>query len=208
MMSAERTGRITITALAALSLATVGCQSSTTEPLPDLSFDEGRATVGDTTAAGSDSTVAPSDSTGTPGDTTSTGATPLPAEEIVTLYASSHSGITEEGQQTVVDVDAWVEVWGRIHATVSPAPPAPEVDFAEQRVLVFAAGTRPNGGHRLELGSVTSDAAGLTVLVKDVVPGPGCLTTQEITNPVLALALPASPDGLVISVERVYDECS
>jgi hypothetical protein len=188
----------------ALALASLACSAGTTEPLPDLSVGEGQAPGG----TDSGSTTEP-DTTGStsPGDTTTTGETPLPADEIVTLYASSQSGVVDEGQEIIDDAGAWAAAWNSLHSGVVPVPPVPEVDFAARRVVLVTAGERPNGGHRLELVEVTSGDTGMTVRVNDVVPGPSCLTAQVISHPALAISVPRTADAPAVLVERVYDGC-
>jgi hypothetical protein len=190
-----------------LALAALGCGETTTEPLPDLSIGDAQASgdSGSTTPQDTSGTTStPPDTTAAPGDSTSTDPA---AADVVTLYASSQSGVQEAGQQIIENADAWAAAWSELHANVTPEPAVPDVDFTARRVVLVTAGERPNGGHRFELVEVTSGDAGSTVHVNDVVPGPSCLTAQVISYPALAISIARTGDAPVILVERVYDDC-
>ena len=186
-------------ASAMVALSALACET-VTEPLPDMPFLHESSALCTGTS--------PSDTTSTPGDTTGTTSTPLPAGEVETLFSGSQSGIEDERRQIVEDDGAWAAVWSELHAFVGSEPARPTVDFGERRVAVVTSGTRSTGGHRLELVEVTSDGTNLHVAVHDVQPGPGCLTTQEITHPALAISVPRTGDELLVTVDRVYDDCS
>lgn len=111
-----------------------------------------------------------------------------------------YSGITSRQAFVIRDQAAWSELWQNIHATTTPAPPLPEVDFSQEMVLAAALGTRSSGGYDVVLGDAAEDAAGLHVEVTESSPGAGCATTQALTQPV-DLARMQRHDGPVQFVE-------
>lgn len=171
-------------AAAAFAVAALACDGAT-QPLLDAALLDGSPTSGDESMS-----------------------TPLPADAVETLFSGSQSGIDDERRQVVEDDGVWATVWSELHAFVSSEPARPAVDFATQRVVLVTTGTRSTGGHRLELVEAVSDGTAVAVEVRHVAPGPGCLTTQQITRPALAISVPRSAGDPLVTVDLVYDDCS
>jgi hypothetical protein len=68
----------------------------------------------------------------------------------------------------------------------------PAVDFNRDVVIVAAAGQRPTGGHEIAVTRVTQTQGGLTVEVVERAPGPNCMTTASLTQPVDIVIVPVS----------------
>lgn len=105
------------------------------------------------------------------------------------------------------NADAWREAWARLQGGVTPLPPAPVVDFATERVIIVAAGTRSSGGfaYSFDRSGTTGDAIeiGLTL----VSPGPRCGVAQMLTSPAIALAVPRVPAGVALQVKSRVQDC-
>lgn len=96
------------------------------------------------------------------------------------------SGVEESRRQVVTATGTWTETWAELHANVNPTPEVPDIDFDTHRVIVVAMGAR---------------------LEREIEPGPDCLTTQAITRPAMAVAVPAADTPVVFEEERVVRLC-
>jgi hypothetical protein len=76
-------------------------------------------------------------------------------------------------------------------AALWPAGAAIEdVDFSEESVVVVALGERRTGGYSVEVESVVATDDGVVVRYVEGAPGPGCMTTQALTQPYRIIAIP------------------
>jgi len=130
------------------------------------------------------------------------GAVELPPGEVDTLFLSSSSGARAEGRLVVDSEQAWEEAWSRLRGGVVPSEAPPRVDFSTHRVLVLSMGARPTGGYTIEVASLGRDGDVLYVPVLELSPGPGCVTTQAVTHPALAIGVPLGA-GTVEFLEAV-----
>lgn len=129
------------------------------------------------------------------------GATELPAAQVDTLVCASYSGVTERRRDVIVSDAEWRAFWELVHARVTPMPPALELDFAESVVIVAAMGGRVTGGYTIDIDGVHRTAEGVVIEVTETSPGAGCLLTQAMTWPVVAVAVPRV-GGEVAFIER------
>lgn len=117
------------------------------------------------------------------------------------------SGLKEPRRIVVRDQAAWRDIWTSIWRGHSPEPPLPEIDFGREMVVVAALGERPTGGYSIFIDSASEGPAGVTIRIRSVSPGAGCVTTQALTQPVDIARLPRR-DGALAFVERVEtQEC-
>jgi PrcB C-terminal len=119
--------------------------------------------------------------------------TPAPAESVAPGYAPyggqtlqirrigqwSSSGLTAPVREIIKDDSAYARLWASLGAGQRPT-----VDFSRDVVIAVAAGQRMTGGHSIAVERVTRTGDGLAVEVVETVPGPGCITTQALTQPV------------------------
>ncbi len=111
-------------------------------------------------------------------------------DSTATLFHASQSGYDEPGTLVIRDRAAWEAAWARLHRG-GGAPPAPAVDFGRDMVLVAALGARPTGGWDVAIDRVTPDASGgATVTYTAREPGEGCMSTQALTSPAVAVRAP------------------
>jgi len=120
------------------------------------------------------------------------------------LVSASHSGLREARRFVVSDEPGWASLWSAIHSDVTPEPARPGVNLAEQIVIVAALGERPTGGFAIHIDSVRSGSGGREVFVTTSTPGPTCMTTQALTQPVHAVSAPvvAGPTRFVETETR------
>ena len=108
---------------------------------------------------------------------------------IQTLAQGSRCGVTRPAHQVIQDPQAWAQVWAQVKGNQLNPPLPPEVDFSRSMVLAVFMGRRSSGGHQIQVSGVNIQGETWLVEVTETSPGPGCLTTQAITQPFhLALA--------------------
>ena len=107
-------------------------------------------------------------------------------------------------------------LWDRVARTRVPPPEPPEVDFAEEILVVIFAGQRPSGGYSLEVDgacrgatgadAAANDRAGAGAAAADAAlhvcytlyePREGAMVTMALTSPYLFLAVKRPVDEIV-----------
>lgn len=106
-----------------------------------------------------------------------------------TVAMNAFSGIRTPRQVVVKDAAAWASLWAEHTATITPAPPLPEVDFNTQMLVgVFAGDLK--GCHEFEIKRV--NVAGGSIVVdyedRDITAQTICIAA--ITNPMHVVAIP------------------
>jgi hypothetical protein len=127
--------------------------------------------------------------TPTPAGSTAPGYAPYEGQtlQIRRIGQWSSSGITAPAREIIRDDPAYARLWASLGAGQRPA-----VDFSRDVVIAVAAGQRTTGGHSIAVERVTRAGGGLTVDVVETVPGPGCVTTQALTQPVDVVVVAAA----------------
>ncbi|HSH46524.1 MAG TPA: protease complex subunit PrcB family protein [Longimicrobiales bacterium] len=127
--------------------------------------------------------------------------------EIRLVEASPHTGFGNAERLVVEDPEEWASVWATWTGTITPTPPAPEVDFEEERVVVATMGTRPTGGYRIGVSGVERRPGETVVRLFTVAPGSGCAVTLALTAPAVAVAIPASSVAVRFATTHYVEEC-
>lgn len=127
-------------------------------------------------------------------------AVQLAGDEVQTLFTAQNSGLPERQRAVLAAQQEWAELWGRAHANLIPAPPAPSLDFGQRIVVAVAMGVRSSGGHSIRIDGVHRHGPDLYVRVHQVSPGAGCFVTAGLTAPATAVSVPRI-DGRVHFVE-------
>jgi hypothetical protein len=97
------------------------------------------------------------------------------------------SGLDSPARKVIRDDSTYAQFWQALGAGQRPA-----VDFTRDVVIAVAAGQRPTGGHAIAVERVARAGKSMTVQVVETVPGPGCWTTQQITQPVDVVVVAAA----------------
>lgn len=126
---------------------------------------------------------------------------------IVTVVAAQSSGIDAGREEVIRDAEAWARAWREIHARRSPAAPLPEVDFSRQMLLLVALGERPDGCHDVEIAGVEGAGDALRVAVREIVPGPGCICTMALVQPVHVVSVERTAGEVRFATRRVERAC-
>lgn len=109
---------------------------------------------------------------------------------IIELFSASHSGLPKPQRTVIAEESEWAALWQAIHADASPTPPRPDVNLAQRVVIVAALGECSTGGFAIHIDSVRSTNGEREVFVTTTRPGPTCMTTQVLTQPVHVVAAP------------------
>jgi hypothetical protein len=91
----------------------------------------------------------------------------------------THTGIREARRTVIQDANAWAAFWSELGVGDRPA-----VDFSRDVVIAVAAGERPSGGHEIAVTKVTQRDGELRAEVTETAPGPNCLSTSALSQPV------------------------
>ncbi len=96
------------------------------------------------------------------------------------------SGVKGSRRLVIRDQKTWTAFWSELGAGVRP-----EVDFSRDLVIAVASGEHSSGGHQIAVQQVTQDGGTLRIEVVDTSPGPDCMTTSALTQPVDVVLVPA-----------------
>jgi len=109
----------------------------------------------------------------------------------------TRTGIGESRRLIIRDANAWANFWSELGVGDRPA-----VDFTRDVVVAVAAGQRPTGGYEIAVDRVRQANGELTVEVVETTPGPNCMTTTSLTQPVDVIVVPAPTARSWSFVER------
>jgi protease stability complex PrcB-like protein len=109
----------------------------------------------------------------------------------------SRTGIGESRRLVIRDANAWAGFWSELGVGERPM-----VDFSRDVVVAAAAGQRPSGGYEIAVDRVTNNDGELTAEVVETVPGPNCITTGSLTQPVDVVVVPSVAPRSWSFVER------
>ena len=97
------------------------------------------------------------------------------------------SGIDTPQRKVIRDDSTFAQFWQSLGAGQRPV-----VDFTRDVVIAVAAGQRQTGGYAIAVQRVARAGMAMTVDVVETAPGPGCWTTQQITQPVDVVVVAAA----------------
>jgi len=112
------------------------------------------------------------------------GTVPL---EIRRIGQWTHTGIGEARRLVIRDANSWDQFWSEL-----AVGDRPDVDFTRDVVVAVAAGQRSTGGHEIAVDRVTQTDGQLSVEVVERTPGPNCITTASLTQPVDVVVVPSA----------------
>ena len=145
----------------------------------------------------------------TSADTASAAAAPSPGRGYAHLR--KQSDLWTSGALASGPAPASVNLGGLLSGMPTPGPNSgselgvgerPSVDFNRDVVVAVAAGQRPTGGYEIAIDRVTQSDGQLTVEVVERTPGPNCMTTASLTQPVDVVVVPAADAKSLSFLER------
>ena len=123
--------------------------------------------------------------------------------KIRTLSQGTFSGIQTQSEIVVTNAAQWAEVWTKHSAQRTPKEEAPAVDFEKETVLFVTLGSKPTGGHRVDIAEVRQAGEKAEVLVRIRAPRSGGFSIQALTAPYHAVAIPKIKGPVKFQTERV-----
>jgi hypothetical protein len=117
------------------------------------------------------------------------------------LARSEQSGLTEPQRSVIRTEQAWEAAWYGINVYRMPKPPAPEVDFEREMVVLVALGERTSAGHAVEVVSVEREGGFLRVLARATAPAAGSDQAAVLTHPYHAVRVPRSDGPVEVVLE-------
>jgi hypothetical protein len=97
------------------------------------------------------------------------------------------SGIRGSRRLVIRDPDTWSRFWSELGAGVRP-----QVDLSRNLVIAVASGERSSGGHDIAVQKVSRSGGELRIEVLETSPGPECLTTSALSQPVDVVMVPSA----------------
>jgi hypothetical protein len=97
------------------------------------------------------------------------------------------SNIRGARRLVIRDPATWAQFWSELGAGVRP-----NVNFSRDLVIAVASGERSTGGHDIYVQEVTRSGGDLRITVLETSPGPDCMTTMALTQPVDVVMVPAA----------------
>lgn len=87
---------------------------------------------------------------------------------------------TERSRLVIRDRQTWSTFWKNAFSHSAEAPPLPEIDFANEQLLIATSGTKPSSGYFLYFGAMPTP---MTQEVVELTPGSDCMTLAVLTHP-------------------------
>jgi hypothetical protein len=119
------------------------------------------------------------------------------------LLAGSHSSSAADEAFVVRDALTWDTLYAEI---AGESGPVPDVDFKKELVVGLIR-QHATGGHAIRITRVAYGDAGLSVTAQVTTPGPGCASTDALTQPhhFVRVALPAAAIDELAEVKSAND---
>ena len=99
----------------------------------------------------------------------------------------TRTGIGESRRLVIRDANAWGQFWSELGVGEQP-----NIDFTRDAVVAVAAGQRSTGGFEIAVDRITQTDGELSVEVVERTPGPNCITTASLTQPVDVVVVPVA----------------
>jgi hypothetical protein len=131
------------------------------------------------------------------------------AAEPIKIRSLSHgnfSGIQTQSEIVVTNAAQWAEVWNKHSAQRTPKEDPPAVDFDKETVLFVALGSKPTGGHKVEIAEVRQAGDKTEVLVNIRARPSGGFSIQALTAPYHVVAIPKVKGPVTFRKEQVQPE--
>ncbi len=108
--------------------------------------------------------------------------------------------------QVVRNLEEWERAWGDFTSNRDPAGSLPEVNFAEE-IVILLLDNHASGGYSVEIEHVVEDDGALYVHARHTAPFPGSGVIAAITNPHHIIRLPRHEGDVSLVVTDVESPC-
>jgi PrcB C-terminal len=135
-------------------------------------------------------------------------ATPPPESlNFTTITKGEHSGFDQPSSKVIQDQTTWEDTWDTIMSFLLDPPPPPQVDFTNYILLAHFMGQKGSGGYEVEFSRVIEGANKITATVREISPGPECLTPAMMTEPYHVVQIPKTDKYVQFTVEKETHHC-
>jgi len=115
----------------------------------------------------------------------------------------------EKTQVVLRSQEDFEHFWEQLHASTSPPPERPHVNFAAQAVVAIVLGERNTGGYDVAVKEVTrsDDGTRVNVHVRETKPGDDCMVSAVLTSPYVLVAIENPGDEVTVSQSVTTRSC-
>jgi hypothetical protein len=113
--------------------------------------------------------------------------------KLSTIQQGDLSEIQERREVVVRNAAEWAALWKQHR----PGEPLPAFDFTRSMIAGVFLGSRPTGGHTIEVTSVQREGPNLVVSYRESRPDPQMMVTQMLTSPFHLVRIDR-PEGTVL----------
>lgn len=100
-----------------------------------------------------------------------------------TIARGTNGAAIGPAHRVIAEPVDWRETWVLLHGNQAPTPPCPEVEFADEVLLLVEMGSKSTGGYSIEVVAIRPEGGGLVVEVRETSPEPEAMVTQSFTSP-------------------------
>jgi len=124
------------------------------------------------------------------------------ALEARSVLSATNSGVQEPRLTVARDAAAWTTLWTEHSGLQVPGASAPSIDFGSEMAIVVFLGQRPTGGYAVAIESVERGPNGLVVHALETAPAADAMTTQALTSPMHAVAVPRCTGEVTLDLRQ------
>ena len=149
-------------------------------------------------------------------------AKPVPVTPLIVTIGTypnriTNSALLDRERVVIRDRATWENMWTRIglpRATIDPKTgrfqeihdPLPEIDFAQEMLVVVAMGQRPSSGYSITVEGAKDFADRIEVEVRSISPK-GCIVFTMMTSPIDIVRVPRTDKTVVFHETEVVKDC-
>lgn len=112
----------------------------------------------------------------------------------------------DKGVYIARSADEWTRLSRRLAPHERSQPPVPALDWSTEMWVFVAVGTRGSGGYQVLIEAISVVQGRIRVHAWEIRPGPGCVTTRNVTYPSLAVAAAAQPGEAEVQTRIAYED--
>lgn len=121
-------------------------------------------------------------------------------QQPVTSWVGNNSSMSEPREVVIRNPKDWQQLWKKIHGTLEPMPPVPEIDFSSHMVVGYFLGQRSTGGFSVSIEDFVETGDEITVNISTTSPGRNGIVSQALTSPYAIQAIPKSDKKVLFNI--------
>ena len=84
-------------------------------------------------------------------------------------------------------------VWREAFESMDMPPKKPSIDFSVNWVIAVFLGEKNKGGYEIDIQAISKTSESIVITIKEIKPGPNCLSSMSIEYPYLLASIPRQP---------------